>query len=64
MPDQTNAEYFKMRAPDERKRSNQATDPRAAAAHAAIAERYDEMAALFEGKARDPDQRLGAKALR
>ena len=47
MPDQTNAEYFRMRAADERARSRQATDPRSTAAHAELANRYEEMAERF-----------------
>lgn len=50
MSDQTNAEYFKMRADDERLRCEHASDPRAAAAHAELAARYDELATDFEAK--------------
>ncbi|HLO21687.1 MAG TPA: hypothetical protein VK192_14500 [Sphingomicrobium sp.] len=48
MSEQTSAEYFKKRADDERARSEQATDPRAAAAHAELADRYEEMAGRFD----------------
>ena len=52
MPEQDNAEYFRMRAQDERLRSQHATDPRAAAAHADMADRYEEMAAQFEANSK------------
>ncbi len=41
-------EYFTMRAQDERLRSQNATDARAAAAHADMAVRYEEIAEQFE----------------
>ena len=41
-----------MRAQDERLRSQHATDPRAAAAHADMADRYEEMATRFEAKSK------------
>ncbi|WP_156029654.1 hypothetical protein [Sphingomonas sp. URHD0057] len=48
MSEQTNAEYFRMRATDERQRAQRANDSRAAGAHAEMAERYDELANSFE----------------
>ena len=53
MSEQTNAQYFRMRAEDERRRSQEATDLRAADAHADMAVRYDEMADQIDGKKRD-----------
>ncbi|HEU4704889.1 MAG TPA: hypothetical protein VFS45_04190 [Sphingomicrobium sp.] len=47
MSDPTNAEYFAGRAAAERAMSAAATDPRAAAIHADLAERYDELAIEF-----------------
>ena len=43
----TNAEYFAGRAVIERARSEAATDPRAAAIHAELAERYEALAQQF-----------------
>lgn len=47
MTSQTNAEYFAGRAAIERAMSEAAEDPRAAAIHADLAERYEELAAQF-----------------
>ena len=47
MSNQTNAEYFAGRAVIERAMSKVATDKRAAAIHADLAERYDELALEF-----------------
>ena len=48
MADQTSAQYFRMRAADEWRLSEDAADFNAAAAHANIAIQYEEMAARFE----------------
>ena len=48
MSDPTNSEYFAARAQEARKKSQSATDPRAAAAHAEMAARYAELAVEFE----------------
>ena len=48
MSDPTNSEYFAARAQEDRKKSQSATDPRAAAAHAEMAARYAELAVEFE----------------
>ncbi len=50
MSDQTNAGYFAARALEARKRSRSANDPRAAAAHAEMAARYEELAAEFHAR--------------
>lgn len=47
MSNQTNAEYFARRAAVERAMSEAATNQRAAAIHAELAERYDELALEF-----------------
>ena len=58
MHERNNADYFRMRAEDERLRSQQATDPRAAGVHAEMALRYEEMANQFESQVKDSDRRL------
>lgn len=45
-----NAEYFASRAVAERALSEAATDPRAAAIHAELADRYEELALEFSGR--------------
>lgn len=50
MSDQTNAEYFAGRAVIERAMSEAATDRRAAAIHAELAERYEELALQFSAQ--------------
>jgi hypothetical protein len=47
MSDQGNAQYFAGRAREERAMSSRATDPRAAAAHLEMAERYEQLTAEF-----------------
>ena len=47
MSNQTNAEYFAGRAAIERAMSEAAADTRAAAIHADLAERYEELAQQF-----------------
>ncbi|HEU4498145.1 MAG TPA: hypothetical protein VFR60_02300 [Sphingomicrobium sp.] len=42
--------YFATRELDERELSREAPDPRAAAAHAELAERYEALAAVFGAK--------------
>ncbi len=50
MSEQTSAQYFRMRAEDERRRSQEATDLRAAKDHADMAVRYDQMANRFDSR--------------
>ncbi len=50
MTDQTEAQYFRMRAKDERTRSQQASSSPAATAHAELADRYEQLAAQFEAE--------------
>lgn len=52
MSEQSSAEYFRMRAQDERLRAHHAINSRAAAAHADMAARYEEMAGRFEAKSK------------
>lgn len=47
MSDPTNSQYFAGRAAAERAMSAAATDPRAAAIHAELADRYEELAIEF-----------------
>ncbi|MFL6725830.1 MAG: hypothetical protein ACJ8FS_04870 [Sphingomicrobium sp.] len=47
MSDQSNAEYFAKRARAERAMISRSTDPRVAAVHAEMAERYEQMAEGF-----------------
>ncbi|HEU4957715.1 MAG TPA: hypothetical protein VFT40_08830 [Sphingomicrobium sp.] len=42
--------YFASREQDEREMSREAPDPRAAAAHEELAERYEALAAVFGAK--------------
>jgi hypothetical protein len=48
MSDQNNSEYFASRAVAERLMGDFATDPRAAAIHAELAARYEELALEFD----------------
>ncbi len=48
MSNPPNAEYFSARARESRNRTASATDPRAAAAHADMAARYERLAAEFD----------------
>lgn len=48
MSDKTNAEYFAERARFELAMSRTASDPRAAAAHLEMAQRYETLAAEFK----------------
>lgn len=48
MSDQTSSEYFRKRAADARMRSQAAKDPRAAAIHEDMANRYEQMADRFK----------------
>ena len=50
MSNQTNAEYFAGRAVIERAKSEAAADQRAAAIHAELAERYEELARKFSAE--------------
>ncbi len=50
MSNQTNAEYFAGRAVIERAMSAAASDERAAAIHAELAERYEELALQFRAQ--------------
>jgi hypothetical protein len=58
MSDEAYAHYFTDRELHERAMSRLATDPRAAAAHAELAERYEALALVFGGirsaNSRDP----------
>ena len=54
MSDQTNAEYFAGRAAIERGLSESAADARAAAIHADLAARYEELARQFNAPAEGP----------
>lgn len=47
MSDLTNSEYFARRADEAWSMSKSATDPRAAKAHAAMAEQYESLASEF-----------------
>ena len=50
MSDEFHAAYFTTRKVDERAMSRNATDPRAAAAHAQMADHYEAMALVFGAK--------------
>lgn len=50
MSDELHAAYFTTREQDERALSRAATDPRAAAAHAQMADHYEAMALVFGAK--------------
>ena len=50
MVDSAEGPYFASREQDERKRSRDAFDWRAAAAHAELADRYEALAAVFGAK--------------
>lgn len=50
MSDELHAAYFTSREIDERAMSRNATDPRAAAAHAQMADHYEAMALVFGAK--------------
>jgi hypothetical protein len=53
MPEEIDARYFADRELHERELSNRAADPKVAAVHSEMAERYEALALVFGGKSPD-----------